>query len=152
MKILHTVRLLNPIPFRLPNSYTRDAAGFSNLGGLALIRWAKSAPLVVIGITELQKAHPAQPLAASLQYKSMVTVCTMYILQRGVNSYIKLGGQLVMLPGGAFYCTKSLVGNCPLCLPVIYAPATHRQERGVSESSGSINSFCFCHPFMLQQK
>ena len=35
------------------------------------MRWAKSAPLVVIGLTELQnagwaKAHPAHPLAAAL--------------------------------------------------------------------------------------
>ena len=49
----------------------RDAAGFSNLGGLAVMWWAQSAPLVVIGLTELPnsgwaKAHSAQPLAASL--------------------------------------------------------------------------------------
>ena len=38
---------------------------------LAVMWWAKSAPLVVIELTELQnsgwaKAHPAHPLAASL--------------------------------------------------------------------------------------
>ena len=44
----------------------RDAAGFSNPGGLAVMWWAKFAPLVVIGLTELQKAHPAHPLAAAL--------------------------------------------------------------------------------------
>ena len=76
----------------------------------------------------------------------------MYTLHRGVNSYLNLGGQVVMLPGGAFYIAKSWVGNFPLCPPAIYAPDTYRQERGVSESSGSINSFCFCHPFMLQQE
>ena len=54
--------------------YCRDAAGFSNPGGLAVMWWAKSAPpLVVIGLTELQnsgwaKAHPAHPLAAALFY------------------------------------------------------------------------------------
>ena len=51
--------------------YPRDAAGFSNLGGLAVMWWAKSAPLVVIGLTELKnsgwaKAHPAHPIAAAL--------------------------------------------------------------------------------------
>ena len=49
----------------------RDAAGFSNPGGLAVMWWAYSAPLVVIGFTELPnsrwaKAHTAHPLAASL--------------------------------------------------------------------------------------
>ena len=54
---------------------TRAAARFSNPGGLAVMRWAESAPLVVIGLTELPtelpnsgwaKAHPAHPLAAAL--------------------------------------------------------------------------------------
>ena len=49
----------------------RDAAGFSNPGGLAVMWWAYSAPLVVIGLTELPnygwaKAQPAHPLVASL--------------------------------------------------------------------------------------
>ena len=54
-----------------PRTPIRDATGFSNLGGLAVMWWAYSAPLVVIGLTELPnsgwaKAHPAHPLAASL--------------------------------------------------------------------------------------
>ena len=49
----------------------RDAAGFSDPGGLAVMWWALSAPLVVIGLTELPnsgwaKVHPAHPIAASL--------------------------------------------------------------------------------------
>ena len=49
----------------------RDAARFSNPGGLAVMCWAYSAPVVVIGLTELPnsgwaKAHPAHPLAAAL--------------------------------------------------------------------------------------
>ena len=46
----------------------RDAARYLNRGGLPVMRWAYSAPLVVIGLTELtnSKAHPAHPLAASL--------------------------------------------------------------------------------------
>ena len=49
----------------------RDAAGISNLGGLAVMWWVKSTPLVEIGLTELPnsggaKAHPAHPLAAAL--------------------------------------------------------------------------------------
>ena len=42
---------------------------------------------------------------------------------RGVSSYLKLGGQVVIdvppLPG-AFYSAKTWVGNCPLCPPAIY--------------------------------
>ena len=50
---------------------SRDAAGFSNPGGLAVMLWGKSGPLVVIGLTELSnsgwaEAHPAHPLAAAL--------------------------------------------------------------------------------------
>ena len=49
----------------------RDAAGFSNPIGLAVMWWALSAPLVVIGLTEVPnsgwaKAHPAHLPAASL--------------------------------------------------------------------------------------
>ena len=50
----------------------RDAARFSNLGGQAVMRWAKSAPspLVGIGLSETAnsgwaKAHSAHPLAES---------------------------------------------------------------------------------------
>ena len=55
----------------------RDAAGFSNPGGLGVMWWAKSPPLVVIGLTELQnsgwaKAHPAHPLAAALWYQNTI--------------------------------------------------------------------------------
>ena len=38
---------------KVPCVQYRDAAGFSNLGGLAVMWWALSAPLVVIGLTEL---------------------------------------------------------------------------------------------------
>ena len=53
----------------------RDAARFSNPGGQAVVWWAKSAPLVIIGLTELPnsrwaKAHPDYPLAASLSNES----------------------------------------------------------------------------------
>ena len=49
----------------------RDAARFSNPGGKAVMWWAKSAPLVIIGLTELPNsrwalAHPAHLLAAPL--------------------------------------------------------------------------------------
>ena len=58
----------------------------------------------------------------------------MYLL-RGVNSYLMLGGQIIMLPGGAFYTANSwVVGNGPLCpLLSIYAPAIHRYARKRSE-------------------
>ena len=54
----------------------RDATRFSNPGGQAVLRWAKSAPLVIIGLTELPnsgwaKAHPAHPLAAALMSEIM---------------------------------------------------------------------------------
>ena len=50
----------------------RDASGFSNPGWLAVMWLAYSAPLVLIGLTELPnsgwaKALPAHPLAASLK-------------------------------------------------------------------------------------
>ena len=60
--------------------YYRDAAGFSNPGGLAVMWWAKSAPLVVIGLTELPnsgwaKAHPAHSLAAALLSETQKAKC-----------------------------------------------------------------------------
>lgn len=50
------------------------------------------------------------------------------IQNRSVNSYAKMGGQVVMrreaaLPGGAFYSAKTWVGNCRLCPPNIDTPA-----------------------------
>ena len=51
------------------------------------------------------------------------------IQNRGVNSYSKMGGQVVMqrvtalLPLGAFYSAKTWVGNCRLCPPTIDTPA-----------------------------
>ena len=49
----------------------RDAARFSNPGGQVVMRWAKSVPLIIIGLIELPnsewaKAHPAHMLVASL--------------------------------------------------------------------------------------
>ena len=56
----------------------RDAAGFSNPGGLAVMWWAYSVPLVVRGLSELlnsgwAKAHPAHPLAASLPKETQIS-------------------------------------------------------------------------------
>ena len=61
----------------------RDAARFSSLGGLAVMRWALSAPLVVIGLTELPnsgwaKAHPAHPLAASHNIVLSIRITTIF--------------------------------------------------------------------------
>ena len=37
--------------------------------------------------------------------------------RRGVNSFLKVGGQVVMLPGGSFYSAKIWGGNCHPCHP-----------------------------------
>ena len=62
----------------------RDAAGISNAGGLAIMWWAISAPLVVIGLIELSnsgwaKAHPVHTLAASLIVHYYITGCTLIV-------------------------------------------------------------------------
>ena len=43
---------------------------------------------------------------------------------RGVNSYLKPGGRVVMwpLPGSTLFSANTWVGNCPLCPPAIYTP------------------------------
>ena len=52
--------------------FSRDAAGFSKPGGLAVMWWAWSAPLVRIGLTETPnsaKTHPANPLLNGITVK-----------------------------------------------------------------------------------
>ena len=46
----------------------RYVARFSNPGRQAIMWWAKSAPPVIIGLTELNNSYPAHPLAASLLF------------------------------------------------------------------------------------
>ena len=40
-------------------------------------------------------------------------------MYRGIGSYLKLGGQEVVMRAAAFYSAKTWVGNCPFCPPLI---------------------------------
>ena len=59
----------------------------------------------------------------SFMWHPRVLTYRLSIYYRGVNGYLKLGGQVAMWPAaayplppsGAFYSAKNLVGNCPPC-------------------------------------
>ena len=95
--------------------YTRDAARFSNPGGQAVMRRAKSAPLVIIGFTELPnsewaKAHPAHLLAASLRYqpdfKISSNICLLIFFKRCYLDFQLFSNRkLIQIP---FYSISSI--------------------------------------------
>ena len=70
--------------------WSRDTAGFSNLGGLAVMWWAKSAPLVVTGLTELQNSWWAKAAALRSNPGIQLLNCGLFIFWLWTWTYIQV--------------------------------------------------------------